>query len=40
MKNIIRGTIPLDDLNQDDYKHDRGDEGEEKEECGEEDEES
>ena len=39
MNNIIRGTIPLDDLTQDDYEHGREDEGEE-EECREEDEES
>ena len=41
MNNIIGGTIPLNDLTQDDYKHGPKDEGEEEEEeCGEEDEES
>ena len=40
MNNIIRGPIPLGDLNQDEYEHGREDEGKEEEECGEEDEES
>ena len=39
MKNIIRGPIPLDDLNQNEYGHGRDEEGqEEDEECGDDDE--